>query len=265
MFKAMVNRGMWVGLACLCLTVSAWAGNTTAYYLTDGDAGRTVEILNGSVVNAFSTPQLGYPLAITNTIWIGNRDNQGGSEYTLGGAATGHTSTGGAPISQLLDGATDGTHNYGVTCCNNANMVTIANADWSQQQSLFSIPLDASGIAYDTQSGQLWVTFYDGSVRAYDMQGNQQQVFYEAGSIAGLAYDQSSNSLWAWNRNLSMLEQISISTGLLEQLFYVDVAQYGIGNPFGGEMAIQTQVPEPSLLVLFGTGLLLLVALSRRT
>ncbi|MBS0360622.1 MAG: hypothetical protein JSR98_04525, partial [Proteobacteria bacterium] len=149
-----------VGLAAL---YAAPAG-ATPYYLFDGDSQNAVEIDGGAVVNAFQTYSLGYPVAITNSIWLGQRDNQGAVQYNLDGTPTGLTATGGNVISQILDGTTDGTHNYGVTCCTSQNLVTVANGDWTNQQTLFTISDNAGGIAYDSASGSLFVSTFSGSI-----------------------------------------------------------------------------------------------------
>src|SRR5947209_16935626 len=92
-------------------SISASAASATPYYLFDGDSSRAVEIDNGAVVAGFSTFSSGYPPAITNSIWLGGRDNTGAQQYTLNGVPTGNTSVGGPVISQILDGTTSGVHN----------------------------------------------------------------------------------------------------------------------------------------------------------
>ena len=253
------------GLAALYAAPAA----ATPYYLFDGDSQRAVEIDGGVVVNAFSTFGLGYPVAITNSIWLGERDNQGAVQYNLNGTATGVTAAGGDYISQLLDGTTDGTHNYGVTCCAGQNVVTIANGDWTGQQALFNIGDDASGITYNSASNSLYVTNYSGQLVNYSMTGEVLGTFNSPSNtfLAALAYEASSNTLWAWDRNSSSLDQLSL-TGALLQSQHVDVGAFGVSNPFGGEMAIGAGgVPEASTwaLMLVGFGGLGAMLRRRRT
>jgi hypothetical protein len=48
-----------------------------------------------------------------------------------------------------------------VTCCGITNYVTIANLNWSNQQTLFALPgagERGDGIAFDSQNGNLYVS-----------------------------------------------------------------------------------------------------------
>lgn len=237
------------------------AGNSTPYYIFDGDRQTGYEILNANLVNTFSTFSIGYPVAITNTIWLGDRDNQGAKEYNLNGTATGNTSAGGTFISQLLDGTTDGKGtNFGATCCAGQNVVTSANADWSNQQTLFNIPVEASGIAYDSKNGHLFIsTLRSGGVLLeYDLTGNLLHRYVIDRDIAGLAYEQSTDTLWGYGAfpaggNLNLF-QFSTTGALLEH----DVVAGSFSNPLAGEMAISA-VPEPGTLALLGIGALAMV------
>lgn len=242
---------------------SAQAGNSTPYYLFSGDDQRAVEILDGIVVNSFAVPLLGYPPAIASTIWLGNRDNNGAAEFGLNGVATGKTSYGAGGISQLLDGTTDGVaHNYGVTCCG-LNAVTVANPDWTGQTPLFDLPDNGSGIAFDTAVGTLFVSLYNGTINQYTLTGTLLSSFSTDGSIAGLAYEPNTDTLWGWDRSSQSLFQFSTS-GTLLQTNPVDVMSYGVDNPFGGEMAVTTNVPEPASFAVLGAGLISLGWLRRR-
>lgn len=139
-------------------------------------------------------------MAITNSIWLGDRDNQGAREYGLNGTATGNTSAAGAQISELLDGTTNGKGtNYGATCCAGQNVVTSANADWSNQAALFNIGVEAAGIAYDTKTGHLFVSTLrsGGVINEYDLAGNLLNSYAVGLDIAGLAYEQATDTLWA--------------------------------------------------------------------
>ena len=60
--------------ALVASTSAAYAANITPYYLTDGDSSLTYEITNGVLTNTFTTDQLGYPLAVRDSIWLANVD-----------------------------------------------------------------------------------------------------------------------------------------------------------------------------------------------
>ena len=247
----------------IAASASAQAGNTTPYYLFSGDDQKAVEISGGVVVNSFNIPSLGYPAAVSSTIWLGNRDNNGAAEFGLNGVATGKTSAGAGGISQLLDGTTNGAaHNYGVTCCG-LNAVTVANPDWSGQTPLFDLPDNGSGIAFDTAAGTLFVSLYSGLINQYALSGTLLSSFSTEGFIAGLAYEQNTDTLWGWDRDSQSLRQFS-TDGALLQTNPVDVRSYGVNNPFGGEMATVTNVPEPASFAVLGAGLVALGWLRRR-
>ncbi len=237
---------------------SALAGNLTPYYIFDGGIAKGYEILNGAVVNTFNTFFHGYPPAITNTIWLGHRDNGGAQEYTLAGIATGSTSAGGVIISQLLDGTADGKgKNYGSTCCSGQDIVTVANFDWSNQQTLFNISVEAGGIAYDPQNSHLFISTLrsGGVINEYDLSGNLLNSFNVGLDIVGLAYEQATNSLWGYLAlppSSGNLDMYNFSTAGV-QLEHVVVAG-SFSNPLGGEMPL-LPVPEPSTLALMGLGL----------
>ncbi|WP_426168547.1 PEPxxWA-CTERM sorting domain-containing protein [Sandarakinorhabdus sp. DWP1-3-1] len=254
----------------LLLTSAIVAGALVApaqaasYYLFDGDSSAAVEISGGTVVNSFSTFGLAYPVAINSTIWLGGRDNGGSTEYTLAGVATGNTAAGGPVISQLLDGATNGSVNYGVTCCSGQNVVTIANADWSNQQTLFNLSSNGSGIAYDSSTNSLFVSDFDGAVTNYALTGVALGSF--TANIVAIAYDSASDSLFGWNGSSQSLQQYSKS-GTLLQTQAINVGAFGIFNPYGGEIAfsaVSGAVPEPSSWALLIAGFGLTGAAMRR-
>lgn len=236
------------------------AGNSTPYYIFDGDRQTGYEILNATLVNTFSTFSIGYPVAIGSTIWLGDRDNRGAREYNLNGTATGNTSPGGARISELLDGTTNGKGtNYGATCCAGQNVVTSANADWSNQAALFNIGVEAAGIAYDTKTGHLFVSTLrsGGVINEYDLAGNLLNSYAVGLDIAGLAYEQATDTLWGYKAfpgGSLDLYQFSTAGAILEH----DVVAGSFSNPLSGEMAVSA-VPEPGTLALLGIGALAMV------
>ena len=250
-------------VAALAMTFASMgsAANAARYYLFDGDARRAVAIDNGVVAFGFDIPSLGYLVSVTNSIWLGDRDDRGSVEFTLNGTPTGRTATGGAAFSQLLDGTGDGTHNYGVTCCTANNAVTIADADWSNQHVLFGLNDNSSGIAFDSRSNSLYVVGYDRVISNYALSGALLSTSAPVdGFLAGLAYDRTSDTLYGWNRSSSSLEQYSLS-GTRLGTHYVNVASYGVNNPFGGEIG---NVPEPAVWAMMLTGFGLVGFAARR-
>ncbi|MBS0361259.1 MAG: PEPxxWA-CTERM sorting domain-containing protein, partial [Proteobacteria bacterium] len=74
--------------------------------------------------------------------------------------------------------------------------------------------------------------------------------------VAALAYEQSSDTLWGWDRSTSSLNQYATDGSLLQSQS-IDVASYGVSNPWGGEMAMSAgAAPEPAAwaLMILGFG-----------
>ncbi len=242
------------------------AAQSTAYYITNGDGSTMYIVQNGALQATVSTYYLAYPLAIGNTVILGHRDDTQAREYTLAGVPTGNTWTGSGNFSQILDGTTDGTlYNYGVLYDNNGNPGVIrTDLHWQTSTFLFAIPggQDGWGIAYDTTTNHLFVSYGDGTytIGEFDLSGNLLNSFNPAqGMIVGLAYEQSTDTLWGKNNGGGTLYQYS-KTGTL--LNTVVVPGLSPGNDFGGEMAIAPVEPIPALSGAGLAALGLLVALA---
>jgi hypothetical protein len=227
----------------------------TPYYVADGDAQNMFVVQGGVIIGSFAIPSLGYPLAIRNTVWVGDRDDNGATEFTLAGVATGNTGVGGGNFSQLLDGTTNGINNFGVECCDSVNSLTIANLDWSGQTALASLEEQGNGVAFDSLSGHLFVGGRSNTLYEYTIAGGLIGSFAVAGlpsdGLASLAYEASSDTLWSSRGR--QLFQLDKSGNVLQSL----VLNATLGNNFGGEMQLKpSAVPEASSLALFCGALL---------
>ncbi len=243
-------------LSVLALVSSAaWAG--PVFYLTDGDSSIAyrIDLGTGTYLGSFATFSLGYPVAIGDTVRIAQRDNGTGYEYNLNGTPTGVTFAGSSYISELLDGTTDGDmYNFAVQCCAGPNYVVRTDRMWQNSSLLFALPDSGRGIAFDPVDGTLWVSLYDNTVRQYTQAGVQISQFAYSGSWRALAYDASSDSLWAFVGGGNQFVQFDRSGNILQNL---TVEGLYASNPFGGEIAnASSAVPEPGSLILFGLGAL---------
>ena len=247
--KRIVNNSLFGVAAVLALTLSngVAGAQTSAYYIASGDNSSTYVVQNGILIKQFSSALLGYPIAVTNTIWLGNRDDKGATEYTLGGVATGNTSLGGSRFSQLLDGTSDGKgHNYGALLASSGpNGVTIANANWSNQTLLFSDNAHGQfeSIAYDTKNNHLFVGVFGGRLLEFDLVGNLLNSSTPNFDLASLAYEQATDTLWSAPNSGNKINQYSISGTFLQSITVSGVASFG--NNFGGEFAVGPAAPVP--------------------
>lgn len=259
-----VRRTLAAALLSIGMTGYAAAGNTNAYYLFDGDSSNAWVISNGVVVNTFNTFSLGYPAAIRDSIWLGQRDDAFAREYSLGGTATGNVSVGGGAFSQLLDGAAGSNgKNYGVECCGFSNSVTVANGDWSNQSVAFNLNDNGAGIAYNTSDNTIYVSYFSTRIDRFSVTGENLGSIDFGQFLVGLAYDDTTDSIWGWNRRTEHLVQFNAAGTVLQDFAVAGIA----GNPFGGEMAIRdlpTEVPEPATYSMLVLGAFLLAAGRRK-
>jgi len=251
-----------VAFSCVMQPWAARADNITPYYLFDGDAGVGYKIANGTAT-PFSTYFLAYPVAIRDSIWLGERDDAGAREFTLNGTPTGATSAGGRKFTQLLDGTAGGSNNFGVECCSAQNSVTIANSDWSDQRVLFDIPFNGSGIAFDGLTNTFYVSQeFTHTVWHYSLAGQFLERFNLAQPLVGLAYEWSTDSFWGFNRETDNLVNFNRDGVILEDM---DIPGFAPSNPWGGEMPISASAtPEPTSIMLLGSGVLFLARSRRR-
>lgn len=228
------------------------AGLIQSYYLASGDQQTVVEIQGTSVVNTFSSFSRGYPLAIRDTIWLGDLNDRNAIEYNLNGTPTGNSSLGGNNFSQLLDGTAGFGSNYGVECCGILDSVTVANPDWTGQTVLFNLGHEGFGVAFDPIDSTLWISDRgsNNTIYHYDLLGNLLTSFAPGGFLVGLAYESASDSLWAYNRASLGMVQFDRTGTILDSFAVGGLVNR---NYFGGEIALA--VPEPTTVLLMGIGL----------
>jgi hypothetical protein len=239
------------------------------FYLTDGDilTAYRIDLPSGDYLGSFSTFPFAFPIAVSDTVRIGQRNNGQGAEYSLLGTATGVTFTGAGGITQLLDGTTDGsTYNYGVTCCGTNVGVYRGDRLWQGLELLFGLPSDGSGITYDPVNESLWISFANNTIAQYSFTGTLISSFGAQNDVAALAYDASSDSFWYHINGTSRFVNVNRSG---QELHDLTIAGLFTFNAYGGEMAIlgalpEGQVPEPGSWVLAVSGLALVVARFRR-
>ncbi|HWB99036.1 MAG TPA: PEP-CTERM sorting domain-containing protein [Bryobacteraceae bacterium] len=220
-------------------------------YLTDGDSAimYRVDLATGSF-SSTSTYSLAYPIAVADTVRLGNRDNGPGQEYDLNGNPTGVTWGGGSFIAQMLDGTTDGsTYNYAVTCCDSTAVYRF-DRFWGNGEFLFNIgdSTGGRGIAYDPVNSTLWVAQFNSNVVQYSLTGDVVSSTSALSSVnlVGLSYDPTTDSFWGYNRaNTFYNFNRDGST-----LGTVVVPGFSTSNVFGGEIAMGAPVPEPSSFAL---------------
>ena len=242
-----------LAMAVLGLTTQSQA---SVIYLTDGDSSiaYAVDLTAGTFLGSFQTFSSAYPIAVTDTIRLGHRDNGAGQEYDLDGSPTGVNWPGGSQITQLLDGTTDGsTYNFAVSCCDAVEGVYRFDRFWGNAELLFSLPSGGSGITYDPTNGTIWVTLFDGTLREFDLAGTQLNSFSTGVGMAALAYDPSLDSFWTFDQR-DTFTNFDRSGNVIGS---VVVSEFPNNNLFGGEIAMSAteQVPEPATFALGLLGL----------
>jgi hypothetical protein len=245
--------------ACLlgCAAVANSQGPVSAYYTVAGDQGMDWRMQGSNVLNSWSqVAGTEYPIAINGGIVKTTGPGQGnmGAGYSLTGADTGFRYTNPAAVS-MYDGASDGTHNFGVDYSGGA--VYQFDANWGSPTVLFSGLGSANylGITYDPTNNSLWISRWNSTtVENRSMNGTIISSFeLPFDAISCLAMDYADNTLWMGSQNTYGTFYHYSRTGTsLGQVTYGAMSSQ---NTLGGEFA---PVPEPASLAVIGLGLLVL-------
>ncbi len=283
MKRRLWNKLVLIAVAAVFHAIPAYA--TPYYVFAPGNIygqGDAIEYDNGVQVRFIATHLDGSVAAgITDSIWLRDATSNSATQFTLDLARTGATSPATSASPQILDGTSDGVHNYGVSCCIEQNRVIVANLDWSNEHPLFDLPssgddfglpVEGRGIAFDTASNSLYVSLDSATVDGphlyevyhYSLDGAVLDKFSFPTEIRGLAYEQSTNTLWGFAQIVSSeiyIYQVSLSGTVLNRY---DVECYF--NCLGGEMPIKAveAVPEPAAWILMLVGFGSLGAVLRR-
>ncbi len=237
-------------VVCGALLASAALAQTDVLYVTDGDSARLARVEEGAVT-VTRTHVRGYPIAVRNTIWIG--DYNGGQpnaiEYDLNGVATGNT----APYTPVfaVDGASGEEENYqlGNAFSGNATVYS-AGLNWTGQTPLFNVQgSDLVGITYDGVNDSLWISDRS-NIYQYGLGGNLISQFAHSSGRGCLAWEPSTDTLWYVRNGSDTIDQYS-KTGM--QLASITVPGLASNN-WGAEFV----VPEPATMMLLAAGSLIL-------
>jgi hypothetical protein len=287
---------MALGMLGALLMVSAASGApVSVLYATGGNSPSEIHAIDGvGYDNVWAVAEKDggiaanqYAIAVSDgTIRTsGDRGNGEGAEYLLNGTPTGNFS---AAVFQynILDGASDGTYNYGVCYRNIGDNCPFAegalvyrfDADWSDPFFLFEAEENWSmGITFDPTNNSLWISdFNDGVGRPgagagrlinYNMDGDILTEFDISAleGRRGLAMDYADNTLWLSTNNLAgaghSLTQLSRSTGAVLDAYSWEVLEFHQGMEAN---FVPTVVPIPGAVWLFGSALGLLGWMKRR-
>jgi len=279
-----------------------FTGPTSPYYLDDYNSlttGQIYVVQGTSVVNTFggaygpggcsAASFCESNLAVTSVVstnWFGTAYGTPGTagQYTLGGTPTGTSWTNTPPPAgefnnEFYDGTSDGAHNYtveffgqGASGAITENVIA-TNLNWQNPVVLFSVQSAPGasgqwlGITYDPANNSLWLSGWGtGTLADYSLTGALLSSFTTSALyMSALGFDPADGTLWFSNDATNELLQYSTSGTLLQDGILSGLpGGYYLAGDFAEASSSSVPVPEPTSLILFGSGLLALSAVSRR-
>lgn len=248
-------------LAGAALTGSEFAQTV---YITNGDASQmqAIDVTTGAITYTATTHSIGYPIAVRNTIWIGQRDNTGPSrEYDLNGNFTGNSvNLSGGNTGNFVDGAVNGTTNYTITAFSTLGEVYSTQSDWQNPTLMFSTTTSTQwvGITYDPVLNRLWLADQT-TFRRYTLAGVEEASFAHTADRSSIAYDPATNSLWLVPNNANApLEHYATDGSFLGSV----TTPTRSDNVWGAEFSAAA-VPEPTTIALCSVAFAGAIATSR--
>jgi hypothetical protein len=268
-----MNRcGYSVGIIAFTAAVAAShiataQGPASRYYLADADATRLQVVQSGTVVDDWSTVPRLSPLAVSGSVRAYNVGTLSpihsftgpGVEYTLEGLPTGATYPWQqGPTGQLLDGATDGFAWNFAAEWDGQNGIWRYDRGWKNPVRLFT-SYRTIGITYDRSAGTLWISQDFGAIQQVDLAGVILSQFSPGtpGRWGALAWEPSTNTLWAKDNFSATMRQWSKDGTLLQEISVAGLSS----NIIGGEFSM---IPEPATFLCLIIGALGLITFAQR-
>lgn len=250
-----VRKFISVAVVCGLALSSAAIAQTDTLYVTNGDSARLAIVQGGNLIAVTETHVRAYPLAVRDTIWIGDfNGNQPNSiEYDLNGLPTGNA----VPYTPVraVDGGASSDTNYqlGNAFTTNATVYS-ADADWQNESPIFNVSgQDLVGITFDGVLDTLWVSDQN-NIYQYSLGGALLSQFAHISGRGSLAWEPSTDTLWYITNGSNSIDQYAKDGTHLQNVVVTGLAS----NNWGAEFSI----PEPAsaMLLAFGS----LVMLRRR-
>jgi len=248
-------RELFRGSSCIVAGLVLAGAVSTAYaqtdtlYVTDGDSSRMAIVQGGTLQNVVTTHNKGYPIAVRNTIWIGdyNGTQPNSIEYNLAGAPTGNAVL--YTPHFAVDGGVNGNKNYELgNAFSTSATVYSADPDWQNETPMFTVfGSDLVGITFDTVNGTIWIS--DNTlIYEYDLAGNLVSEFAHSSGRGCIAYEPSSDTIWYVTNGSNTITQYS-KIGLVMQTLQIS----GLAsNNWGAEFAISADCLSMTVSTLTG-------------